>query len=53
MAYVKDSRSLAQGCRCYEQIRVVNVMNDLELCVKGSRCYEMFRVMDNMNDLKS
>ena len=40
MDYIKDSRSWAQGSKCYEQLRVVVDMNDYGLWSQGSRCYE-------------
>ena len=50
---MNDSRSLAQGSSCYEQLRVVIDMNDFMLSAQGSRCYEQLRVVDDMNDLGS
>ena len=50
---MNDSRSLAQGSSCYEQLRVVIDMNDSMLSDQGSRCYEQLSVVDDMNDYGS
>ena len=50
---MNDSRSLAEGSSCYEQLKVVIDMNDFILLAQGSRCYEQLRVMDDKNDLGS
>ena len=48
---MNDSRLLAQGFSCYEQLKVMIDMNDFMLSAHGSRCYEQLRVVDDMNDL--
>ena len=50
---MNDSRSLAKGSSCYEQLRVVIDMDDSMLSTQGSRCYEQLRVVDDKNDLGS
>ena len=37
---MNDSRSLAQGSSCYEQLRVVVDMNESMLLAQDSKCYE-------------
>ena len=44
---MNDSRSLAKGSSCYEQLRVVIDMDDSMLSAQGSR------VVDDKNDLGS
>ena len=45
--------SCAQASRFYEQLRVVDDMNDSRSWAQGSRCYEKLRVMVDMNNLGS
>ena len=44
---MNDSRSLAQGSSCYEQLKVVIDMNDSMLSAQGYRCYEQHRFVDD------
>ena len=48
MVDMNDSRSWAQGPRCYEQLRVVDDMNESESSVHDFRCYEQLRAMKDM-----
>ena len=43
----------AKASRCYEQLRVVDDMNDFRSWDEGSRCYKQLKVVDDMNELES
>ena len=42
----------AQGSRLYEQVKVVDDMNNSQSWAQGSRYYEQLKVVINMNDSK-
>ena len=43
----------AQVSKCYDQLRVVNDMNDFKSQDEIFRCYEQLKVLDNINDSRS
>ena len=42
----------AKASRCYEQLRVVDDMNDFRSWDEGSRCYEQLKVLVDMKEFK-
>ena len=53
MVDMNNSKSWAQGSRCYEVLRVIDDKKASRLLAQDSRFYELHRVVDNMNDFKS
>ena len=46
---MNDSKSFAQGSKCYEQIKGVADIDDFGSWAQGSRWYEQLTVLDYMN----
>ena len=49
MVDINDYGSLAEGSRCYVQLRAIDDMNDSESWAQGYRYYEQFKVFHDMN----
>ena len=47
---MNDFVSCAHGSRCYEQVRVMDEMNDSKLLGQGYRFYEQLYTVVEMND---
>ena len=43
----------ALGSRCYEQLKVVDDMNNSRLSAQSSRCFEQHKLVDDKNNLRS
>ena len=53
MVDMNNSRSWAQGFRCYEQLNVVDDMNNTGTRAQASRYYEMLKVFIDLKDVES
>ena len=53
MVDLKNPGSLAKGFRCYEQVKVVDEMNDSWSCAQDSKSYEQLKTIDDMNNSRS
>ena len=47
---MKYSGSWAWGSRCYEQLKVVDDMNDSGSWAQATRFYDYLKVVENMNN---
>ena len=50
---MNNFKSWTQSSRWYEQLRVVDNINDSGLCAQGYKSYEQLKAMNDMNDIGS
>ena len=53
MVDMNDSSSWAQGSKCYEQLKVVDLMNCSKSRAHNTLCYEQLKLVDGMNNSRS